>query len=262
MSDILSTILEHKHAEVAQRKSRRSHDILMSDARTAPPARGFVNALQRAFTHGTPGVIAEIKKASPSKGLIRADFDSPAIATSYANGGAACLSVLTDEKFFQGSDAYLVAARRAVSLPVLRKEFIVDRYQIAESRCLGADCILLIAAALDDDQLAEYHEEATQLGLDVLIEVHDEAELETALKLAPRLIGVNNRNLKTFEVSLQNTVRLKALLPAGILMVAESGIHTRDDVALLQSADVNTFLVGEAFMRADDPGSRLRELFF
>lgn len=262
MSDILDTILAHKRSEVATRRAQRPHAGLLAGCRSALPVRGFVRALQSAFDAGIPGVIAEIKKASPSKGLIRADFDPPSIAASYESGGATCLSVLTDERFFQGTDSYLQAARNAVTLPVIRKEFIVDRYQIAESRCLGADCILLIASALDPSALAEFHQEATELGLDVLIEVHDEQELADALALSPRLVGVNNRNLKTFEVSLQTTVRLKALLPPGILMVAESGIHTREDVRLLQGCGVNTFLVGEAFMRAEDPGSRLRELFF
>ncbi len=262
MSDILDTILAHKRTEVVARKAKHSHSELLSASRTAPPVRGFVNALQQSFESGSPGVIAEIKKASPSKGLIRANFDPPAIARSYEAGGATCLSVLTDERFFQGADAYLQSARAAVSLPAIRKEFIVDRYQIAESRCLGADCILLIASALGRSELDEFHHEATELGLDALIEVHDETELAIALDLSPRLIGVNNRNLKTFEVSLQNTVRLKALLPPGILMVAESGIHTRDDVQCLQNCGVNTYLVGEAFMRADDPGEKLRELFF
>ena len=262
MSDILTTILEHKHGEVQSRRALRPLVELQSRCQSAPPVRGFVAALRRAFVSNSPGVIAEIKRASPSKGLIRANFDPPAIAASYASGGATCLSVLTDQKFFQGSDEFLIAARNAVALPVIRKDFIVDRYQIAESRCLGADCILLIASALSRNQLKEFHDEAAELGLDALIEVHDEDELTTALELTPRLIGVNNRNLKTFEVNLQTTVRLKKLLPPNILMVAESGIHTRDDVALLQQAAVNTFLVGEAFMRADDPGERLRELFF
>jgi indole-3-glycerol phosphate synthase len=262
MSDILTTILEHKRTEVDVRRAKRPLAELLTACRSAPPVRGFVSALRSTFGNGTPGVIAEIKRASPSKGLIRADFDPPAIASSYAAGGATCLSVLTDEKFFQGADGFLVAARSAVRLPVIRKDFIVDRYQIAESRCLGADCILLIASALSRSELREFYSEGRELGLDALIEVHDEDELRTALELSPTLIGVNNRNLKTFEVSLQTTVRLRSLLPEGILMVAESGIHTRDDVALLQRAGVNTFLVGEAFMRAAEPGQKLRELFF
>lgn len=262
MSDILTTILEHKRGEVESRQAERPITEHLSRCRSAPPVRGFVDALRRAFISKKPGVIAEIKRASPSKGLIRANFDPPTIATSYELGGATCLSVLTDQKFFQGADDFLVAARNAVALPVIRKDFVVDRYQIAESRCLGADCILLIASALSRNELKEFYDEAAELDLDSLIEVHDEEELATALELSPQLIGVNNRNLKTFEVNLQTTVRLKELLPPNILMVTESGIHTRDDVALLQQAGVNTFLVGEAFMRADDPGQKLRELFF
>ncbi|MCP5182273.1 MAG: indole-3-glycerol phosphate synthase TrpC [Pseudomonadales bacterium] len=261
MSTILDRILAHKHREVAVRREHRSLDDLLSHCRAAPPTRGFVAAMQRSVALGRAAVIAEIKRASPSKGLIRENFVPSELAQSYERGGATCLSVLTDEQFFQGSDNFLIQARDAVTLPVLRKDFVVDRYQLAEARCLGADCVLLIVAALESSLLGELYNEALELGLDALIEVHDEAEMATALTLKPALVGVNNRNLKTFDVSLDNSVRLKSMVPDGTLLVAESGIHTHDDVARLRSAGIHGFLVGEAFMRADDPGARLRELF-
>ncbi|MEE4302291.1 MAG: indole-3-glycerol phosphate synthase TrpC, partial [Pseudomonadales bacterium] len=203
----------------------------------------------------------EVKKASPSKGVIRADFDPPAIARSYAAGGAACLSVLTDEQYFQGTDAFLVAAREACELPVLRKDFMIDPWQIWESRALGADCVLLIVAALDDARLAELSETAEAAGLDVLVEVHDEAELERALALPTSLVGINNRDLRTFETSLDVSLALHAHMPSGRLTIAESGIHTPADVARLRGAGIDAFLVGEAFMRAEEPGSALADLF-
>jgi indole-3-glycerol phosphate synthase len=210
---------------------------------------------------GQAAVIAEIKQASPSKGLLRADFDPPAIARSYLTGGATCLSVLTDGPFFKGSLDHLRAVRAAVELPLLRKDFLLDPYQVYEARAAGADCILLIVAALDDARLADLYAAAAELGLDALIEVHDEYELDRALALSPRLLGVNNRNLHTFETRLDTTVRLAGRVPRDCLLVAESGIHSAADVALIRGADVHAFLVGEAFMRAADPGARLAELF-
>jgi indole-3-glycerol phosphate synthase len=206
-------------------------------------------------------VIAEIKKASPSKGVIREDFDPAAIAASYAAGGAACLSVLTDVDFFQGADEYLQAARAACDLPVIRKDFIIDKYQIYEARAMDADCILLIVSALSEGQLHQLHDEAQFLGMDVLIEVHDRAELEIALKLDNPMVGINNRNLHSFDVSLENTYQLLEQIPAGKIVITESGIHHRDDVAAMRDRNVNAFLVGEAFMRSDEPGERLREMF-
>ena len=262
MSTILDRILEHKRLDVVERRNKRSHASLLADCRSQPATRGFTRALVENTTRGHAAVIAEIKRASPSKGLIRADFDPPSLALSYARGGATCLSVLTDIQFFQGADSYLQTARAAVTLPVLRKDFVVDRYQLAESRVLGADCVLLIVSALPSTQLSEFHLEARELGLDTLIEVHDQGELEQALTLSPQLIGVNNRNLRTFEVSLDISLALKRMLPDGTTLVSESGINTRNDVRTLPDAGINCFLVGEAFMRADDPGSKLRELFY
>jgi indole-3-glycerol phosphate synthase len=232
-----------------------------------PPARGFAAALEARVAAGDAAVIAEVKKASPSKGVIRAGFDPAAIARSYEAGGAACLSVLTDIDFFQGSDAFLQQARDACALPVLRKDFTVDPYQVAEARALGADCILLIVAALDDARLRDLAAQAMELGMDVLVEAHDGAELERALRVpsvAGRtpLTGVNNRDLRTFEVSLDTSIRLRATMPPGRRLVAESGIATRDDVRRLRGAGVDAFLVGEAFMREADPGAALHRLFF
>ena len=261
MSTILDTILARKHAEVAERAARLPLADLLARLTSAPPVRGFADALATRIASGQPGVIAEVKKASPSKGVIRADFDPTAIARSYAAAGAACLSVLTDIDFFQGSDAYLQQARAACGLPVLRKDFVIDPYQIYEARVLGADCVLLIAAALDDTRLSEFAFLAAELGMDVLVEVHDLDELERALPVPARLLGINNRNLKTFEVSLQTTLDLKAAVPADRLLVTESGILTRADVACLREAGVHAFLVGEAFMRQPDPGAALQELF-
>jgi indole-3-glycerol phosphate synthase len=231
-------------------------------ARAAPPARGFQAALTRRIAAGDPAVIAEIKKASPSKGVIRPQFAPVEIARSYQASGAACLSVLTDVDFFQGSDEYLTAARAAVQLPVLRKDFVVDPYQVYETRALGADCMLLIVAALDIMQLTNLHQLGRDLGLDVLIEVHDAHELAAALSLAPTMIGINNRNLKTFETRLEVTWGLLERIPAGTLVVTESGINTAADVTEMRRRGVHAFLVGEAFMRAPDPGAALAALFF
>ncbi|WP_240095669.1 indole-3-glycerol phosphate synthase TrpC [Thermomonas flagellata] len=261
MSTILDTILTRKHAEVAARRAQVPLAELRARAADAPPPRGFADAIAARVAAGRAAVIAEVKKASPSQGVIRADFDPAAIARSYAAAGAACLSVLTDVDFFQGHDAYLQQARAACALPVLRKDFVVDAYQIHEARALGADCVLLIAAALDDAQLSEFGFLAAELGLDVLLEVHDLDELERALPVPARLLGINNRNLKTFEVSLQTTLDLLPAVPADRVLVTESGIHTPADVARMRAAGVHAFLVGEAFMRQPDPGAALRALF-
>jgi indole-3-glycerol phosphate synthase len=266
-ADILQRILDRKTEEIAERSARVPLDALRSRLADAPPVRGFAAALAAKRAAGSPAVIAEIKKASPSKGVIRPEFDPPAIARSYEAAGAACLSVLTDVDFFQGADAYLQQARAACALPVLRKDFTVDPYQIVEARALGADCILLIVAALDDAQLSSLYREAMTLGLDVLVEVHDGDELRRALALPAidgreALIGVNNRNLRTFEVSLDTTLSLLAAMPPGRPLITESGIATRDDVARMRDAGVDGFLVGESFMRDPDPGAALRRLFF
>ena len=257
----LAAILEHKRTEVAQRKAQRPLADIEAEAAEQPPPRGFVAALRRTVAAGKPAVIAELKKASPSKGLIRADFDPPALARSYQAAGAACLSVLTDEKHFQGADEHLRQARAAVSLPVLRKEFIIDAYQVAESRALGADCILLIVSALAADDLESLHQQARALGLEVLVEVHDANELQTALSLNPELIGINNRNLKTFETRIETTLDLLDQIPKDVLVVTESGFHHRHQVQRMRTQGVNAFLVGEAFMRAADPGAALTDLF-
>ncbi|KAB7767116.1 MULTISPECIES: indole-3-glycerol phosphate synthase TrpC [Xanthomonas] len=261
-SDILRTILARKADEIAERSARVPLAELVARAEAMPPTRGFARALQAAIANGDPAVIAEVKKASPSKGVIRPDFHPADIAVSYEFGGAACLSVLTDEDFFQGHDRYLQQARDACTLPVLRKDFTIDPYQVYEARTLGADCILLIVAALDDLQLAELSSLALQLGMDVLVEVHDIDELERALQVPAPLIGINNRNLRTFEVSLQTTLSMQNAVPRDRLLVTESGILGPDDVALMRGAGVHAFLVGEAFMRAEEPGEALRQLFF
>jgi indole-3-glycerol phosphate synthase len=261
MHDVLGRILARKRAEVAERHSRTPLAELRARSADAPAPRGFAAALDARIARGEAAVIAEVKKASPSKGVIRADFDPAAIARSYEAGGAACLSVLTDVDFFQGADEYLVSAREACRLPVLRKDFIVDEYQLHEARALGADAVLLIAAALDDARLAEFAALATALGMDALAEVHDAAELERVLRLPLPLVGINNRDLRTFEVSLGTTLALKDRLPADRLLVTESGITAPADVARMRAADVHAFLVGEACMRAVDPGMALRALF-
>ncbi len=261
MSDILQRILARKVEEIAERRARVSIDDLHARVAGLPDTRGFAAALEAKIEAGHAGVIAEVKKASPSKGVIRADFDPAAIARSYEAGGAACLSVLTDADFFQGHEDYLHAARAACTLPVLRKDFTIDPYQVVEARAIGADAILLIAAALSDEAMLELALLAAELDLDVLVEVHDEEELDRALEIPAPLIGVNNRNLRTFEVSLDTTLRLHARLPDERLLVTESGIATRHDVARLRGAGIHAFLVGEAFMRADDPGAELTRLF-
>jgi indole-3-glycerol phosphate synthase len=259
--DILKRILNRKAEEVAEARARIDLQTIRAQARDASPARGFVEALRRRLAAGEPAVIAEIKKASPSKGLLRADFDPAAIAASYEQGGAACLSVLTDVDFFQGSPDYLRQARAACALPVLRKDFMIDPYQVEEARAMGADCILLIVAALDDGRLAELAALAGDLGMDVLVEVHDGEELDRALRLSLPLIGINNRNLRTFETTLQTTLDLLERIPDDRIVVTESGILAAADVQLMREHHVNAFLVGEAFMRADDPGAALRALF-
>jgi indole-3-glycerol phosphate synthase len=261
VSDILQRIVASKHEEVAAAKALRSLAAMQAAARDLPPPRAFEAALRTTIADARAAVIAEVKKASPSKGVLREHFMPAEIAASYARHGAACLSVLTDVPFFHGAPEYLAQARAACDLPVLRKDFIVDEYQVHESRALGADCILLIVAALDDAQLADFESCAQAFGMGVLIEVHDEAELERALRLKSPLIGVNNRNLRTFEVSLETTLRLQPRLPSDRLLVAESGILSRADVQRLRSAAVHAFLVGEAFMRAPDPGQALASLF-
>ena len=261
MQDVLQRILARKQEEVAERREHVSLFELRTRAASMPPVRGFADAIEMKVASGQAAVIAEVKKASPSKGVIRADFEPAAIARSYEAGGAACLSVLTDVDFFQGSDEFLRQARAACTLPVLRKDFIVDAYQLYEARVLGADCVLLIAAALDDARLSEFAFIAGELGLDVLVEVHDLDELERALPVPARLLGINNRNLKTFDVSLQTTLELQPMVPSDRVLVTESGILAPADVALMREAGVHAFLVGEAFMRRPDPGTALRDLF-
>ena len=260
-TDVLRRILAHKAGEVTERAERVPLRELGRSVERAAPVRPFAQALREAIGAGRAGVIAEVKKASPSAGVIRAHFDPAAIARSYEAGGAACLSVLTDREFFQGADEHLVAARAACGLPVLRKDFVVDEYQVYEARAIGADCVLLIVAALGDAQLRELAGLAAHLDMDVLVEVHDEEELDRALAVDAPLIGVNNRDLRTFRTDLETTLRLRALVPADRLLVTESGVHTREDVARLRAGGVHAFLVGEAFMRAPEPGEKLRELF-
>ena len=260
-SDILAKIITTKEAEVKAGYAQHSLVEMEALAKQQPAPRDFVGAIRRKLALSQPAVIAEIKKASPSKGVIREDFDPAAIAKSYATHGAACLSVLTDVDYFQGANEYLKAARAACDLPVIRKDFIIDRWQIAEARAIGADAILLIVAALTDEQLHDLETYALSLGLAVLVEVHDGDELTRALTLKTPLIGINNRNLRTFEVSLDTTLILKDRVPANRIVVAESGILVYNDVQTLRNAQVNTFLVGEAFMRAPEPGVELARLF-
>ncbi len=261
MTDILNRILARKAEEVAERRTRLPEAELVARIAELPGTRGFAAAIEAKIDAGLPAVIAEVKKASPSKGLIRTHFDPAAIARSYEAAGAACLSVLTDSDFFQGSEAFLQQAREACSLPVLRKDFIIDAYQVYEARAIGADCVLLIVSALDDDVLLELSLLAAELDLDVLCEVHDEEELERAQALPVPLIGVNNRNLRSFETSLETSLTLQELVEYDRVLVAESGIHTPQDVARLREGGIQAFLVGEAFMRAEDPGSELKRLF-
>jgi len=260
--DILKKILNRKAEEVAERTKIISLQDLAAKAKEAPSTRGFVNAIESSIQAGRSAVIAEIKKASPSKGVMRENFIPSDIAISYEKAGASCLSVLTDVDFFQGADEYLQQARSACALPVLRKDFMIDAYQVYEARAMGADCILLIVAALSDAQMTELADLAAKLGLDVLVEVHDADELQRALKLNTRLIGINNRNLRTFETSLQTTTDLLASIPSDRIAVTESGIHTAEDVKFMHQHDVHAFLVGEAFMKAEDPGEQLNKLFF
>ncbi len=260
--DILQRILARKAEEVAARSAARPLAEMRAQAADMPPARGFAAAIEARIAAGDPAVIAEIKKASPSRGVIRPDFDPVAIARSYEAGGAACLSVLTDVDFFQGADAYLQQARAACALPVLRKDFTIDPYQVHEARALGADCILLIVAALSDAQLAELCGTAMAIGLDVLVEVHDIDELERAIQVPAPLLGINNRSLRTFEVSLDTTLSLRDAVPRDRRLVTESGLHTAADVARMRAAGIDAFLVGEAFMREPDPGQALRRMFF
>lgn len=259
---ILRKILARKAEEVAERRTAHSLASLAGRIQQQGAVRGFSRALQQRVDKGEPAVIAEIKKASPSKGVIREYFEPAQIAVSYHEGGATCLSVLTDKDFFQGCDAYLEQARAACELPVLRKDFTIDPYQVIEARAIGADAVLLIVAALGDAQLRELTQTATEVGLDVLVEVHDRAELERALELPTRLIGINNRDLHSFETRLATTLDLLPHIPADRVVITESGIHTGEDVALMRAANVQAFLVGEAFMRAAEPGEKLRELFF
>ncbi|MDZ7685040.1 MAG: indole-3-glycerol phosphate synthase TrpC [Gammaproteobacteria bacterium] len=259
--NILDEIVAEKRREVDARKARIAIAELEDRASEAGASRGFVQALRARIDAKLPAVIAEIKRASPSKGVIREVFEPVEIATSYERGGAACLSVLTDEKFFQGHDDYLVAARAATRLPVLRKDFTIDPWQVVEARALGADCILLIKSVLSDASIQSLYVEARRLGMDVLIEVHDADELDSVLPLTPDLIGINNRDLKTFETDLESTLSLLEMIPAKCTVVTESGIGTREDVERMTKNGVYGFLVGEAFMRASDPGGALRDLF-
>jgi indole-3-glycerol phosphate synthase len=261
MTDILKAIIATKRHEVDVAKRILPSDQIEEMMESMPAARSFYQSLRAKIDHGNPAVIAEIKKASPSKGVIRENFDPVAIATDYASAGAACLSVLTDRTYFMGSDKALMDARAATALPVIRKDFIIDEYQVFQSRLMGADCILLIAACLSLAEMLRLESLAESLGLAVVVEVHDEAEVESALQLKTPLIGINNRNLKTFEVSLDSTIRLSRLVPSDRTVIAESGISNPNDVAALRSCGIHAFLVGEAFMRAKDPGQELRRLF-
>lgn len=260
---VLKKIIARKHEEVAERSAAVSIDELKAKAAEQSAPRGFIQAMRNKLAAGQSAVIAEVKKASPSKGLIRENFDPVAIARSYEAAGAACMSVLTDRDFFQGHEDYLQAARAATSLPVIRKDFIIDPYQVYEARAIGADCILLIVACFMDNTvlLKELYDLATSLGMDVLVEVHDGDELDVALSLGLSMVGINNRNLHTFETSLENTFKLLDRIPDSVLVVTESAIHTPDDVAAMREKGVNAFLVGEAFMRADVPGDELKKLF-
>ncbi|MDT8404978.1 indole-3-glycerol phosphate synthase TrpC [Sulfuriflexus sp.] len=259
--DILKKIIARKHEEIAERSAKVTIEDLKRRIATASPPRGFVKAINARLAKGQAAVIAEIKKASPSKGVLREDFQPAQIAQSYARGGAACLSVLTDADYFQGHEDYLQQARAACELPVIRKDFIIDPYQVYEARAIDADCILLIVAVLEDERMQALSALAHELGMDVLVEVHDAEELQRALELDIPLLGINNRNLRTFETSLNTTLDLLDKVPADRIVVTESGIHTKEDVALMRNHHVNTFLVGEAFMRADEPGEKLAELF-
>ncbi len=260
--DILKKILARKAEEIEQRSFQIDLNEMRKCAEQADPPRGFAGSLKRRLNNGDSAVIAEIKKASPSKGVIRENFDPVQIARSYEKAGAACLSILTDVNFFQGHDDYLVAARNACSLPVIRKDFMIDDYQVYEARHLGADCILLIVAALEDEKLSQLYRLSTLLGMDTLVEVHDRSELDRAIQLDLPFVGINNRDLRNFETSLSTTLDLLQDIPENCFVVTESGIHTVDDVQLMRKNNVNAFLVGEAFMRAAEPGRQLEALFF
>lgn len=260
--DILVKILKRKREEIVERSQNVSLDDLKQQSDSADPVRGFIRSIENRIERGQPAVIAEIKKASPSKGILREHFIPADIARSYAEHGAACLSVLTDRDYFQGHEDYLRQARAACDLPVIRKDFIIDPYQVYEARAINADCILLIVSALDDEDLQFLFDLAKSTGMDVLMEVHDRAEMQRALKTGARLIGINNRNLRTFETSLDTTLDMIDMVGDEHILVTESGIHSRDDVQLMLANNINAFLVGEAFMRADDPGERLAQLFF
>ena len=259
---ILKKIIDRKWQEVKERSANVSINELANQAKYSDKPRGFKAALEAKIAAGDPAVISEIKKASPSKGVLREHFVPADIAQSYEQGGAACLSVLTDVDFFQGSDAFLQQARNACNLPVLRKDFMVDPYQIVEARAIEADCILLIVSALSDAQMQELNHCALELGMDVLVEVHDEAEFERAMDLPPNILGINNRNLHTFDLSLDTTFNLLPKVPKGTLLVTESGILGQEDVKAMRDKNVHSFLVGETFMRADDPGAHLKKLFY
>ena len=261
-SDALDKIMAFKAEEVAYAKSKLPIAELKARAADIEPARGFVQSLQTSLSEGRSAVIAEVKKASPSKGLIRENFNPAEIAESYQKYGASCLSVLTDKEFFQGSADYFSQARVASTLPMLRKDFLLDEYQVYESKAMNADCILLIVAALEDSLMEDLAGRALDLGMDVLVEVHNFRELQRGLKLGMPMIGINNRNLQTFETSLESTTSLLESIPDNVLVVTESGIHSESDVKLMREHGVNSFLVGEAFMRANEPGERLTELFF
>ena len=261
-SDVLDKIMAHKAQEVEHVRRQISLADVKAKAADQEQCRGFVAALQASLAQERSAVIAEVKKASPSKGLIRADFNPAMIAESYQKGGASCLSVLTDEEFFKGSAAYFAQAREACTLPMLRKDFMLDDYQVFEARAMQADCILLIVAALEDGLMQDLSGRAQELGMDVLVEVHNASELERGLRLDMPMIGINNRNLRNFETSLNNTIDLLSSIPDETVVVTESGIHTPEDIALMREHNVNTFLVGEAFMRAEEPGEKLSELFF
>ncbi|MEO6983854.1 MAG: indole-3-glycerol phosphate synthase TrpC [Paralcaligenes sp.] len=261
MNDILAKILDTKKIEISTARQMRSEADLLREAKSRKDVRGFGRAIEEKIAQGKPGIIAEIKKASPSRGVIRKHFVPSEIAASYAAYGATCLSVLTDIQFFQGSYDHLRQARAACSLPVLRKDFIIDPYQIIHARALGADCILLIVAALSPQQLCEFEDVATELGMDVLVEIHDRAELDVALELHTPLLGINNRNLRSFETSLQNTLDLLPAVPPHRRVITESGILKAEDVALMREHKVDAFLIGEAFMRAKEPGIALRDMF-
>lgn len=259
---ILARILARKEEEVEERsRAVAERDLLVLAERQSAP-RGFVTALERRIERGEPGIIAEIKKASPSRGVIREDFRPAEIAADYAAAGAACLSVLTDADFFQGHEDFLIDAREACELPVIRKDFITHGYQVSEARAIGADCILLIVAALDDARMADLYQQARALGMDVLVEVHDANELERAMRLDLTMVGINNRDLHTFDTRLETTFELLAQIPEDITVITESGIHTRDDVTRMREKAVHGFLVGEAFMRQSSPGDALKQLFF